>query len=80
MGHSGYSSKGPLASEPKTQFCLHNTRGDGVACAVYCPGTAVSFRYSGSRQKTRSVLLATGCFCFILKGKVLAVNVYHLQL
>lgn len=80
MGHSGYSSRGPLASDPKTQFCLHNAWGDGVACAVDCPGTAVSFRYSGSWQKTRSVLLATGCFHFILKGKVLAVNVYHVQL
>ncbi|XP_076203067.1 transcription cofactor vestigial-like protein 1 isoform X5 [Aptenodytes patagonicus] len=37
-------------------------------------------RYSDSGQKTRFVLLATGCFYFILKEEVLAVNFYYLQL
>jgi len=50
MGHSGCSSKGPLASE-KTQRCnFVYTTFEEIAWTVLfdCPDTAVSFRYSDS--------------------------------
>lgn len=35
MGHSGYSSKGCFAPDPKVQFCLHNILRDCEDCAVW---------------------------------------------
>lgn len=67
MGHSGYSCKGPLASEKTQRFNFVCTTSDGTERSVQfdSPVNAVSFRYSDSRQKKRFVLLATGHFYFI---------------